>query len=308
MIDGDNAINYLKDKLIELIDNKVINGSYRQSKSTISFYVSDIEAINRPLLSIRLSDHHADFFNYGRNNTTLPIGDDNISVELYKPIEGLRNRTRTNVNIYYSTVKPDIQPFSITAIEYKPTELEDNDIELIYQAILNWIKSTNTSTQYEDPFKDDAAKKADVKTYPAKIKLKREVTQAEKDFYMRYGLGDSYNYNINTMTNNKKKALYESIMKDVAKIVKSRLNESFPENAKLNNIRFDPKKIDSYEIIESFLKGVEPTYIYKGLYQDIDDIITNLDIMSEDNIRHALTRLVLDSAMYHMQAIKRFNN
>ena len=42
MIDGDKAIEYLKNKLINLIDQGVINATYEESNGTISFYISDI--------------------------------------------------------------------------------------------------------------------------------------------------------------------------------------------------------------------------------------------------------------------------
>ena len=100
MIDGDKAIEYLKNKLINLIQQGVINATYDESKSSISFYISDIIATNRPLLSLRLSNHHENFNNRKKNGRELPKGNDNISIELYKPQKGLRNKVKPKGIIY----------------------------------------------------------------------------------------------------------------------------------------------------------------------------------------------------------------
>lgn len=119
MIDGDKAIEYLKTKLINLIEQGIINATYEQSENTISFYISDIVATNRPLLSLRLSNHHENF-NNRKNGERLPQGDDNLSIELYKPQTSYRNRVRTNVDLLYHTKpKPEVIPFSVTTVEYR---------------------------------------------------------------------------------------------------------------------------------------------------------------------------------------------
>ena len=42
MIDGDKAIEFLKNKLINLIDQGIIKATYGESENTISFYITDI--------------------------------------------------------------------------------------------------------------------------------------------------------------------------------------------------------------------------------------------------------------------------
>ena len=100
MIDGDKAITYLKDKLINLINNGSLNATYEESMSTISFYLSNIQNDKRPLLTLRLSNEN--FNNRKNGGRELPIGDDNLSIELYKP-NGERNRTKTKAMIYLLT-------------------------------------------------------------------------------------------------------------------------------------------------------------------------------------------------------------
>ena len=97
MIDGDKALEYLKNKMINLINKGEINATYDQSSTSISFYISDIIATNRPLLSLRLSNHHENFINRAKQRGELPQGDSNISIELYKPLKGKKNKVRNSV-------------------------------------------------------------------------------------------------------------------------------------------------------------------------------------------------------------------
>lgn len=243
MIDGDKAITYLKDKLINLINNGSLNATYEESKSTISFYLSNIQNEKRPLLTLRLSNHHENFNNRKNGGRELPIGDDNLSIELYKP-NGERNRTKTNVYVGYHTEKPNISPFSVTCIEYYPKLMHENDVNLVYQSILNWIKSNNQSAQYIDPLAQ-TSRRASIKTNQANIKISRYVTQAERNFYLRYGMGDSiepkYNIiaeNINYNRNMKKNRirltesqLHRVIKESVNKVLKEEWDKAAFENA-----------------------------------------------------------------------------
>ena len=44
MTDGNKTIEYLKNKLINLINQGIIKATYEESENTISFYISDIIA------------------------------------------------------------------------------------------------------------------------------------------------------------------------------------------------------------------------------------------------------------------------
>lgn len=230
-MDGDKAIEYLKNKLINLIQQGVINATYDESKSSISFYISDIIATNRPLLSLRLSNHHENFNNRKKNGRELPKGDDNISIELYKPRKGLRNKVKPNVSLLYSYNKPTPIPFSVTTIEYEPWLMYDNDVNLIYQSILNWIKSKNQSAVYIDPLAK-TLRRGTIKTQQANITPRRYVTQAEKNFYLRYGMGDSIEPKYNLVNENKQYKTYRNMNKKLIRLTESDLHRIVKESVK----------------------------------------------------------------------------
>ena len=235
MIDGDKAIEYLKNKLINLIDQGIIKATYEESENTISFYITDITTTNRPPLTLRLSNHHENFNNRKKSKSGLPQGDDNLSIELYKPQKGYRNRVKSRVDmVYYAPPKPEVIPFSVTTIEYRPWLMYGNDVNLIYQSILNWIKSKNKNTVYIDPLVK-TSRRANIETHQANITPRRYVTQAEKNFYLRYGLGDNieprYNIikeNINCNRNMNKK-LIRLTESDLHRIVKESVNKVLNE-------------------------------------------------------------------------------
>ena len=174
MIDGDKALEYLKNKLINLINKGEINATYDQSDNTISFYISDIVANSRPLLSLRLSNHHENFNNRERQRGELPQGDDNISIEFYKPSDEKKNRVRTHVNHFYTVDKPQVIPFSVTSIEYIPQKMYPQDVLLIYQSTLNWIKNRKQCAKYIDPL-NGTSRQANIKTHQADITLKQRL-------------------------------------------------------------------------------------------------------------------------------------
>lgn len=80
--------------------------------------------------------------------------------------------------------------------------MEGNDVNLIYQAILNWIKSKKQGAVYKDPLMN-TSRRAEINKHEANITLKRYVTQAEKNFYLRYGMGDSITPRYNIINENK---------------------------------------------------------------------------------------------------------
>lgn len=266
MIDGDKAIEYLKNKLINLINQGVINATYEESENTISFYISDIIATNRPLLSLRLSNHHENFNNRNRSKNGLPQGDDNLSIELYKPLKDKRNKVRRNVSLLYTTDKPTPIPFSVTTIEYRPWLMRSNDVNLIYQSILNWIKGKNQGATYIDPLVK-TSRRAEIATHQANITPRRYVTQAEKNFYLRYGMGDSVEpkYNIIKESKNMNKKFIRLNESELHKIVKESVNRILRESIDVNQYEqllqnvgylFDQKDISvrMYTLIPQILR------------------------------------------------------
>lgn len=226
MIDGDKAITYLKTKIINLINNGSLNATYEESEHTISFYLYGIQNEKRPLLTLRLSNHHENFSNRNKRGRELPKGDDNLSIELYKPSKK-RNKAKTHIDICYNVKKPNIEPFSVTIIEYYPQLMYGNDVNLIYQSILNWIKSTNTSAKYIDPL-INTSRRANIETKQADIRPYRYVTQAEKNFYLRYGMGDSVEPKYNIIAESKqvpKTSIIRLTEGDLHRVIKQCVNQ-----------------------------------------------------------------------------------
>lgn len=57
MITSTQAVNLISTNIIDLIKNGKLNATYKQSNTTISFYVNDINVGVRKL-TLRVSDHH----------------------------------------------------------------------------------------------------------------------------------------------------------------------------------------------------------------------------------------------------------
>ena len=250
MIDGDKAIEYLKNKLINLIDQGIIKATYEESNGTISFYISDIVATNRPPLTLRLSNHHENFNNRKKSKSGLPQGDDNLSIELYKPNPNYENKVKKNVSLlYHTSPKPEVIPFSVTTIEYRPWLMCGNDVNLIYQSILNWIKSKKQGAVYIDPLAN-TSRRANIQTHQANITPRRYVTQAEKNFYLRYGLGDNIEPRYNIIKENKNsnrnmnKKLIRLTESDLHRIVRESVNKVLNETDLYDTLARPDGKLD----------------------------------------------------------------
>lgn len=106
MVTSEYAIDYIKDKLLGLINSGNLKATCNPSKSTVSFYVNDIETINRPLLTLtlRLSDHHPTLQDYIDNGPSTPSEESNtnVSIEFYKPMfnkDGKRIKNKVDFSI-----------------------------------------------------------------------------------------------------------------------------------------------------------------------------------------------------------------
>ena len=90
MVTSEYTIDYIKNKLLGLINSGKLKATCNPSKSTVSFYVNDIETVNRPLLTLtlRLSDHHPTLQDYIDNGPSTPSEENNtnVSLEFYKPM------------------------------------------------------------------------------------------------------------------------------------------------------------------------------------------------------------------------------
>ena len=154
---SEECIKIIVDRLISLVDSGQLNATYNQSEDTISFYVNDISIGERPLLTLRVSDHRPTYQKYIRPDVPPPSSgiDTNVSIEFYKPKfdeDGnvYRNRVRNGVSIQHS--ESVVVPFVINSYSYTPKLLELADVDTIYNAVTKWING-GVDTQYEDPFK-----------------------------------------------------------------------------------------------------------------------------------------------------------
>ena len=217
MVKSEYAIDYIKNKLLGLIHSGKLKATCNPSKSTVSFYVNDIETINRPLLTLtlRLSDHHPTLQHYVDSTTNLPSTESNtnISIEFYKPLynkhrKKKRNKFNANVRTKDDTV---VLPFTVTYFEYKPGLLDNADVETIYKSILQWIYNNDKDGSFIDPFKGTpkeaktATKTANIKTdftyyavYRDSVRCNQNQqdgwgnsTQAEINWWKTKGIGDS---------------------------------------------------------------------------------------------------------------------
>lgn len=169
---SEQCIDIIKNRLTALVNSGQLKAKIKPSKSSISFYVTDIDMGERPLLTLRLSNHNPAYQNYIRSDLTPPSEgyNTNVSIEFYKPkykASGriARNRVRTKVEVP-KDVK-GVVPFFVNSYEYEPSILVAADIDQIYNAILSWINGGNNA-EYIDPFAN-TPKGAKVKSKIANI-------------------------------------------------------------------------------------------------------------------------------------------
>lgn len=179
-MDSQQAIEKIKDRLIELIKNGKLNATTEQSDNSISFYIYKTPTETIPLITLRTSDHRPKFQKYIRPGIPSPSEEENmnLSVEFYKARSKedgtkIRNRVDTGVNIPHGV--DAIKPFTISSFSYKPENLNEDDIETIYQSIIEWIYS-EPRTQYIDPFANTEKAAVSI-TKTANIKQSKRTTE-----------------------------------------------------------------------------------------------------------------------------------
>ena len=241
-----DCIAIIRDGLIRIIDSCEINGTYNQSKSSISFYVNDINVSERPLLTLRLSNHRPTYSKYIHSSLTPPSNENftNLSIEFYKPIADTtgrtkKNRVRPNINTP-EAMKDVVLPFTINSFSYKPSLLDLNDVKAIYASILNWINNS-TNESYLDPLAG-TPKQAKEVSKTARIKVKRDICQAEINFYKRYGLGDCISRPNGTIVENKQ--IIRITESDLHKMIKESVRLILEEKNSLVN-----DKVGDYEVV-----------------------------------------------------------
>ena len=155
-----------------LVDSGKITARY--DEDVVSFYVRDIEMGERPLLTLRLSDHRPNYQKYIRSDALPPSGNENtnVSIEFYKPKyndDGTRNPNKVKPRV---TIKPEIEgvvPFIIYSYSYTHELLNNADVDKIYNSILHWINGD--AEIYVDPHKG-TSKAAYPQQKTSKIKIK----------------------------------------------------------------------------------------------------------------------------------------
>ena len=170
---SEQCINIIKNRLIALVDSGQLKVTYKPSNSTISFYANDIDVGERPLLTLRLSDHNPEYWSYVQQGLTPPYEGDgvNVSIEFYRPkkVNGRKQRNRVDTRVKVPPMVNGVVPFVVNSYDYTPEKLEETDIDLIYDAILSWING-GYGAKYIDPFAN-TPKKAKVQSKKCKHNL-----------------------------------------------------------------------------------------------------------------------------------------
>lgn len=246
MITAEYAIDTIKSRLIQLIDSGQLNAKYNDIDDSISFYVNKIDiGIAVPLLTLRISDHHPKLKHYTDGHRE-PWKSYNISIEFYEPKydsdgEVQQNPFKRRVQV---PLNSDANYFTVIAYEYKPQNLETEDVDAIYNAIMEYVQGDG----YTDPFINDRLKKAKRYIRTSILKFRRDnsygrwfseinaernkqdgwgnATQAEINWWKNKNIGE--NKDIKQYTNMSKKMirLTES---DLHKIVKESVNRIINE-------------------------------------------------------------------------------
>ena len=283
MVESKFAILDITSKLLNWLNESRLSYNYSQSQKESNSkdanqkvktqYFNDIE-IDNGLIKIRITNHHPNYQNYYnryKNGEIMPLSDsNNISIEFYeKSVK--RNRI-------YNKVKPsedddNPQEFTINIFNYMPSKLDKGDLDTIFKSITSFIQ---TGDKYVDPFAGTP---------------KEAISSAKLSKFEHTQIDKYSNKLLNDMRYNEKRSLYESIMKDVAKVVKRHLNE---DSTKQNNIKyngFNELRYYSRKILDKVwaIANNEPDY-------DVDPIVNDNNlyifvIKEEDYIEFVNTLL-----------------
>ena len=234
---SEKCIKIIVDRLTSLVDSGQLNATYNQSENTISFYVNDISIGERPLLTLRVSDHRPTYQKYIRPDVPPPSSgiDTNVSIEFYKPKYNKNDKVIDNKVNYKVSVRyceNDIVPFVINSYNYKPELLNETDVDDIYKAILAWIYG-GINAMYKDPFENtDKAAIPQAREAVFRNKISTNIS-VDKDGNYVSANGDGVDYisenkklNRNRNMNKKLIRLTES---DLHRIVKESVNRVLNE-------------------------------------------------------------------------------
>lgn len=235
---SEQCIDIIKNRLTALVNSGQLKAKIKPSKSSISFYVTDIDMVERPLLTLRLSNHNPAYQNYIRSDLTPPSEgyNTNVSIEFYKPkykASGriARNRVRTKVEVPQDV--KGVVPFFVNSYEYEPSLLVAADIDQIYNAILSWING-GYNAEYIDPFANT----------PKGAKVKSKIANITWDIAQNISIDNNGNYGsvngwgadyvsennkIKTNRRNMNKKLIRLTESDLHKIVKESVNRVLNE-------------------------------------------------------------------------------
>lgn len=160
MINTDNVISDLKNRLKTLIQNNTLNARCDEDVNghTVSFYIYKHKTPTEPLLILRISDHKPNMQKMIRGTKERPSTEENtnISIEFYRVRrnqQGKRIKNRFNNKIFVPDSIPAVEPFSMTSYSYKSSLLTLQDVEVIYGAMLIWLFRQNGNVPFDDPFK-----------------------------------------------------------------------------------------------------------------------------------------------------------
>lgn len=147
MIRAQNAIQQIQTTLDNIIKSSQLKAELATSQSSISIYLYTKDPSYHKQKYMRSSNHGPTLANMVKRK---PWKTTNICIEFSESRhnqQGKRLRNRTNPNVLQN-MKGTVQPFSIIIYEYQASDLENNDIPIILNAILDFLNDG----VYTDPF------------------------------------------------------------------------------------------------------------------------------------------------------------
>lgn len=132
MIQASQAIQYIENGLLGLLNAHQIFGKLSHSQTSISLYLNTKKPMMPPQKSFRASNHHPSMANMIKGSRK-PWTTTNICVEIYEPIRDKygkikKNKFKTTV---LQNAKGTIQPFGVDVYKYEAKLLNIADIPII---------------------------------------------------------------------------------------------------------------------------------------------------------------------------------
>ena len=198
MIDAQYAVDCLRQGFERYIRYKKIDATIDVGPNYVSFYVKDVDNAGKQYMA-RTSTHHLKMQRIADKDE--PWKGENISIAFITPKSKQDSQVRATVR---QNAQGTIQPFDITTYQYNSTILNESDLSNIFHSIVSFLNGRG----YTDPFQGTPKKAkvlqrhSNIKPYKApKAPAQRDVSQAEINFYKRYGMGDSLIRNRNIIEN-----------------------------------------------------------------------------------------------------------